>query len=262
MTCNIYLQQILQKYNARDLSNYSGALSQLQSVLKTWASSCYLNILNSGSCAKGTAISLASDVDYLVSLSSNCNENIGGLKSIYESLFSRLVSTYPNLKVRKQNVSVRISFSGLEVDVTPARKQSGNTNNHWLYVSKFDTRKQTNIQRHIKDVSASGRTNEIMLLKIWRELNNLDFPSIYLEYLLINIILFNKPKDISSLADNTFYALKELAKDTANPLYVRIIDPANSANVLSDLLDLNEKNKIISKAKIATQQTNWKQIIW
>ncbi|MFA5948623.1 MAG: hypothetical protein WC806_06725, partial [Candidatus Gracilibacteria bacterium] len=186
---NMYLNQILQKYNGRDISGYSVALSQLQTTLKTWASTCYVNLLYSGSRAKGTAISLASDVDYVVSLTSGCNDNNGGLKACYDSLFTKLNSTYSS--VRKQNVSVRINLNGLEVDVTPARKQAGNTNNHNLYVSKSNSWTQTNIQKHITDISQSGRTNEIKILKIWRELNKLDFPSIYLEYLIVDKILLN-----------------------------------------------------------------------
>jgi len=257
---NMYLNQILQKYNGRDISGYSNALSQLQTTLKTWASSCYANLLYSGSRAKGTAISLASDVDYLVSLTSSCNENSGGLKSIYDSLYTTLKSKYPTAS--KQNVSVRINLNGLEVDITPARKQTGNTNDHWLYVSKLDTRKQTNIQKHINDISQSGRINEIKLLKIWRELNHLDFSSIYLEYLLVNNILLNKSKDENSLGDNVWHALNELAKTQGNPLFARIVDPANSVNILSDLLTGTEKNKIISQAQTAIRQTDWNQIVW
>ena len=237
---NMYLNQILQKYNGRDIAGYSSALSQLQTTLKTWASSCYANLLYSGSRAKGTAISLASDVDYLVSLTSDCNENSGGLKSIYDSLYTELNSKYSS--VSKQNVSVRINLNGLEVDITPARKQTGNTNDHWLYVSKFDTRKQTNIQKHINDISQSGRINEIKLLKIWRELNHLDFSSIYLEYLLVNNILLNKSKDENSLGDNVWHALNELAKTQGSPLFARIVHPANSANILSDLRIASRKN--------------------
>ena len=261
---NMYVLQILQKYNARNIANYSSSISQLKSTLQTWASSCYVNILDSGSRAKGTAISLASDIDYLVSLTSECNENSGGLKSIYDSLYSKLNSNYQSnyQNVRKQNVSVRINLGGLEVDITPARKQIGNTNDHWLYISKLDTRKQTNIQRHITDVSGSGRTNEIKLLKIWRELNQLDFSSIYLEYLLINNVLLNKSKDMNNLADNFWYVLQELAKDSGNPLFARVVDPANSNNILSDLLTVAEKNKIIAKAKITVGQQTWENVVW
>ncbi len=260
MTAEMYLSQILQKYSARSLINYSQQISQLKSTLQSWASSCYVNILDSGSRAKGTAISLASDVDYLVSLTSGCNENSEGLKSIYDGLYTKLNSSYQN--VRKQNVSVRINLNGLQIDITPARKQNGLTNDHWVYLSKSGSRQQTNIQKHITDISQSGRTNEIKVLKIWRELHQLDFPSIYLEYLLINNILLNKSKDVNSLGDNVWHALNELAKSTGNPLGARIFDPANSANILSDLLTVAEKNNIISQAQTAIRQTNWNQIVW
>lgn len=65
---NIFLLQILQKYQARDLANYTVAISQLKSMLQAWASSCFVGVKNSGSRTKGTAISLASDVDYLISI--------------------------------------------------------------------------------------------------------------------------------------------------------------------------------------------------
>ncbi|MDO8444344.1 MAG: nucleotidyltransferase [bacterium] len=256
---DIYLYNVLQKYSPRNLGLHQQAIYQLQGRLIQWAGGCYLNIFDSGSRAKGTAIYLASDVDYLVSLSSDCNENSGGLKGIFDSLFTTLSSSYQN--VRKQNVSVRINLNGLEIDITPARKQTGSTNDHWVYLSKSGSRQQTNIQRHITDVSQSGRTNEIKVLKIWRELNQLDFPSIYLEYLLISNILTGKSKTADSLGNNAFYILNELAKDTSNPLFARIIDPANSNNILSNLLSTEEKNRIIAKAKVAARQTDWKNIV-
>ena len=82
----MYLLQILQKYKEKDLSPHSASIAQLQNILQTWASSCYIEIINSGSRAKGTAIAIASDVDYLISLSSNCNENNGGLRGIYDGV--------------------------------------------------------------------------------------------------------------------------------------------------------------------------------
>jgi len=82
----------------------------------------------------------------------------------------------------------------IEVDVTPARRQSHLSNDHSLYLSKTGTWKQTNIKKHIADISNSGRVSEIKLLKIWRDLHRLEFPSIYIEYLLVNEILAYKPK--------------------------------------------------------------------
>jgi len=259
MDSNMYLQTILNKYAPRSLDSYTLNILLLKADLQKWASTCFISTLNSGSRAKGTSISIASDVDYLISLTSDCNANSGGLKSIYDGLHNHLKGKYN--PVKKQNVSFRIKIGDLEVDITPARKQSGNTHDHWLYVSKLDTWKQTNIQKHINDISGCGRLNEIKLLKIWRELNSLDFPSIYLEYLTISVLL-GKSKDASKLADNFIFLLRELAKDTNNPLYSRIVDPANSNNILSELLTVTEKKTIISTAKISAGQQYWANIVW
>ncbi len=253
-----YLLEIIEKYKAHDILAYEiYSIPELKSRIKTWANTCFIEIINSGSRAKGTAISLASDVDYLVSLTNDCPET---LQDIYNSLYNELKVHYPT--ARKQNVSVRIKVSTLEIDITPAKKLSGNTNNHNLYVSKLSTWKQTNIQKHINDISQSGRLNEIKILKIWRELHRLDFPSIYLEYLLNDIILLGKSKGNDYLANNAWYVINQLAKDTVNPLFSRVVDPANSANILSDLLSVAEKNKIVAEAKISASQVNWGTIVW
>ena len=256
---NIYLLKILQKYQARNLAAYSEELKNLKNIIKSWAGTCGFELKGSGSRAKDTAISIASDVDVLVSMSADCNRS-KGLKSIYDSLHVKLKNNYSD--VRKQNVSFRILLRDLEVDITPARKHLKSTNYHWLYVSKKDSWQQTNIQKHIDDISKSGRTNEIKLLKIWREINGLDFPSIYLEYLLVNNILLNKSKDASSLGDNVLHVLSELAKTASNPIYARVVDPANSANILSDLLTDTEKDNIINQAQISISQSLWENIIW
>ena len=257
----MYLLQILQKYQARTIVNNSNSIIHLKNALTSWAGSCLLSILDSGSRAKGTAISLASDVDYMVSLTNGCNQNTGGLEFTFNQLYQYLIDNgYQN--VRKQNVSSRITLNNLEIDITPATKHPGNTNDHSIWLSKENTWQKTNIQKHISDISQSGRTNEIKLLKIWRNLNNFDFPSIYLEYLLINNILLNRSTDVANLGNNVWHVLKELAKDYGNPLYVTIIDPANSNNILSDLLNQTEKGKIINAAKITTSQPNWNQVVW
>jgi len=260
MTSNEYLLQILTKYQAKDLFWYSQDINNLHQIIKSWAGDCLIDIKVSGSRAKGTAIHLASDVDYLISLSSNCNENNGSLKGIYDSLHTKLKDNYQN--VRKQNVSFRIMLSDLEVDVTPARKYAGNTNYHSIYVSKKDTWKQANIQKHINDISNSTRTGEIKLLKIWRKLNDLDFPSIYMEYLVIQNLLYNKSSSSESLANNFNNILSELARDENNPLFLKVVDPSNTNNILSDLLDSQEKNKIVAKAKKSLQETTWEKIIY
>ncbi|HBD7396263.1 nucleotidyltransferase [Legionella longbeachae] len=265
---DFYLIGILNKYQHRDLSVFSHEISNLKNILQNWASIYYMDIFDSGSRAKGTAISLASDVDFVISLSNSCTQDSGGLKTIYQCLYDRLKQSYQ--EIRKQNVSVRIHLNQgflqnnqLEIDVTPARKHTGNTNDHSIWISKRGTWQQTNIQKHIYDIRNSGREYEIKLLKIWRELNQLDFPSIYLEYLIINHLLKYKPKGLDFLASNFIYLISELANTDTYPLWnLTVIDPANSNNILSDLLTIEEKGKIISAAIDAKYKFNLSSIVY
>ena len=218
-----------------------------------------MGIKESGSLAKGTAVSLASDVDYLISLKSGCDERNGGLEYTYNGLYQHLAQKYTS--ARKQNVSVGITLDGLKIDITPARKMPGNTNDHALFVSKAGTWTKTNIDRHIADVSGSGRCEEIRLLKIWRAINGLKIPSIYLEYLTIGTILNGKKKAPDALADNFWHALGELSKDAGNPINARIVDPANSNNILSELANKSEKAAIVAAAKASRGKGNWQDIV-
>lgn len=257
MTANEYIENILLKYKARDNKPYETEIKNLLIILKKRANTCYLDILLSWSRAKWTAISLCSDYDYMVSLTSNCNEKCGWLPSIFNSLYDELKIHYIN--VRKQNVSCRITiWWELEIDITPARKLPWNTNDHIIYSSKSNTWTKTNIQQHINDIRNSWRLKEIKALKIWRELHNLDIPSIYLEYLIIDIL---KWKSRVELANNVLYVLWELWKKESNPLFKTIIDPANTNNILSDLLNKQEKKTIIFVAKQSINEQFWHNII-
>ena len=83
-----------------------------------------------------------------------------------------------------------------------------------------------------------------------------------MEYLIIQKLLFNKLNNLEKLEDNFFSILSQLAKDFENPLFSRITDPSNTNNVLSDLLSVQEKNIIISKAKKSIQEKYWSGIVF
>lgn len=254
MTADNYLSSVVSKYEATNVSSYQYYINELHSILRNWASGCYVALKTSGSIAKGSAISLSSDIDYLVSLTHDCSNT---LEEIFNSLHDRLNKHY---EIRRQNVSIGIKLNGLKVDVAAAKERKGNTNCHSIYVSKKQSWAQTNIQLHINDISKSGRLNEIKLLKVWRELNGLEFPSIYMEYLLINIILKNR--QCNNLAANFQHVLSELAKSQGNHLFSRLADPANSNNMLSDLITVQEKNNIILVAQNAVREQYWDNIVY
>lgn len=140
----------------------------------------------------------------------------------------------------------------------PARKQEGYQNYHSIYRRKVDSWTQTNIQEHINAVKNSGRINEIIAMKIWTKRHNLDFPSIYLELIVLEALKY-KSKDINNLASNITTILDYLIVDFFDK---RIIDPSNSNNIISNDLTFQEKKMIVNQAKNSRAQQYWRDVIW
>ncbi len=240
MSSDEYIINIINNHKLSEtIDSYTQAfiIQPLENLISEWANDYLDKIKLSGSRAKGTAIDLSSDLDLFISLSSitPCI-----LKEIYESLFEFIIAK--NISARKQNVSIGVNFHGKKIDLVPAKRQSQYGNDHSIYRSKADTWTKTNIDAHISQVRNSGRINEIIALKIWRENHQLEWPSIYLETFVINNL---KGRSLSDLSDNIWYLLKIISEEF---LYQTIVDPANSNNILSDELSDYEKKKVIAQA--------------
>jgi hypothetical protein len=144
----------------------------------------------------------------------------------------------------------------LNADVIPAKKQSGYTNDHSIYLSKKDSWTQTNVEQHVKLVKESGRLDEIRITKIWSRLHKLEFPSFYLELAVIEALKW-QPKD--NLASNFLKVLRYLSTTFQNQ---RFVDPANSNNIISDLLTESEKKVIAARAKEGYDTKYWSHVVW
>lgn len=249
-----YLKNVINKYHVNkeiDVYTQYFVINPIKEQLRNWAGIYVHDIKISGSRAKGTALNITSDIDLFISISSAYN---GTLKYMYDSLYSHMVNA--GYKSRKQNVSIGIEYNGHSIDLVPGRKYSGNTNYHSLYLNKRDSWTQTNIDQHINLVKNSGRINEIVLLKIWKKLHELEFPSIYLELITIEALKYKLKND---LANNFWHLLKFLSE---NIVTLRVIDPSNSNNVISEDLFKYEKEAIARKASACLNEQYWKSIVW
>ncbi|MCY9657176.1 nucleotidyltransferase domain-containing protein [Paenibacillus chondroitinus] len=249
-----YVIKIANKYHIRseiDATTQKYVINPLEQLISKWAGECLNDIYLSGSRAKGTAINLSSDLDLFISLKSTTDNT---LKEIYESLYGYIDRA--GYKPRKQNVSIGVNVAGKQVDLVPAKKRPGNTNYHSLYISKRDTWTQTNVIEHINTVKNSDRITEIVLLKIWRKLHKLDYPSIYLELTVIEAL---KGKSKSAPANNFLILLDYLQNEFVDK---KVVDPANTSNVISDDLYKYEKEAIQKKARESRSQKYWEDIIW
>lgn len=252
MTANEYLINVVNKYKLQGIDQYTetSIIYPIQKEIYKWGGEDIVDIKLSGSRAKGTAISLASDLDLFISLTSSLDMN---LRDIYNSLYNYFNKN--GYSVRKQNVSIGLNFKGNKIDLVPAKRQSQYGNDHSIYRSKADTWTKTNIDTHISKVHNSGRINEIIALKIWRENHQLEWPSIYLETFVIDNL---KGRALSDLSDNIWYLLKIISEEF---LYQTIVDPANTNNILSDELTDFEKKKVIAQAICSRKEQYWSNIL-
>ena len=253
MTPDEYVAQVLRKYAVQTGPNSPAERNgnAIKPAIKQWAGQSLVDISFSGSYAKGTAVSGTTDIDLFISLSSSTP---GDLRDIYEGLFQ--YASRQGWLPGRQNVSIRITYGGTKIDLVPGRIQAGYQNYHSLYRSKKGSWTQTNVTLQIDTVRKSRRTDEIRAIKIWRNLHGLDFPSFYLELTVIDA-LYRRPAN--TLADNVLEALKYIANSLPS---ARVVDPANSNNIISDDLTNSEKQTIALQASRSLQEPNWAQVIW
>jgi hypothetical protein len=191
------------------------------------------------------------DVDLFISLDSTTPNS---LRDIYDHLFQHI--QHYGLSPRRQDVSIGITYGDVKVDLVPGRKHPGHTNDHSLYRRRADTWTQTNVDSHINLVANSGRTEEIRAIKIWRQLHGVDFPSIYLELTVLDALY---RRHTGECAANTLSALEYLRDQFVG---ARVIDPANSNNVISDEISYSGKLEVASVARTSLTKARWEDIIW
>jgi hypothetical protein len=251
MSADYYLQGILTReaVNVSAGSPVLGVQTTLMPVFQGWAGVMLRNIHPSGSFAKGTANSSGTDIDLFVSLSNNVSET---LQEIHNKLFDTLQSK--GYSPRRQNVSINIRVNGYSVDVVPGKHQGGVGEDHSLYRRRANTWTKTNVIIHINKVRIGGRSSEIRTIKLWRDQKGLDFPSFYLELAVMEALSGVR----GSLSQNVWRVFEYL-RDTF-PI-ARFVDPANTANIISDDLSVADRAKIKNAAIQALAATDWNQII-
>lgn len=258
----MYLQTVLDnKTNTYDIFMANIVLDFFRPIISQWAGDCLNEFFVAGSSAKGVAIKGKSDVDLFISIKSSCTNS---LSDIYFLLFNRLVAVgkQKGFSPCQQNVSIGIKGltyrnRQLDIDIVPARQQEVNSNFHSLYKSKQNTWTQTNVKGHINLIRNSGRQDFIRLIKIWRDCHHLDFPSMNIELSVLNALhgyrldlgLKEGFRLIMNYLSNSFF--------TTN-----LIDPFNSANIVSNDMTDSEKQKIVIQAKKFFTASDWDQIIW
>jgi hypothetical protein len=218
-------------------------------MLKKWGGKELLGITLSGAYAKGTAVSLSSNVDILISLRLPLEMEV---RAAFWKLFEFLSDE--NLKPRTRNVSIQVQSKKLRVDVVPA--WAAEAGDHLLYHKEPGGPVRTNVGHHVRLITNSGRAQEICALKIWRERHELEFPSFYLELTTLQAL---EGERFGQLGDNLMTTLRYLSERFVQTV---LRDPANKDNVISDELTADQKKTIASEARKALEENKWEKILW
>lgn len=248
-TADQYLQQVISRYRSDEF----GARNQVQAVyplVQNWANQYLVDGFYSGSIARGTTVSPGTDADVFLSLSAATPEN---MPQIYLSLYDAFAQN--GIQVCKRDIAIGVFSGGYRIDFIPGKLTDPNGFDHCLYKNRTESLFTTNINKHLQLAIDSKRSDEIKLIKIWRELNSLSFPSFYLE-LVVQDCLAGRPRN--DLSASFWRVLGFLSAGFPRKRYV---DPANPENIVSNDLTYPEKKLIQRVARIARSQRHWGQIV-
>jgi hypothetical protein len=252
MTADEYLEFILKRETVDHglLSPLWAVQKELTPLITEWANGRLLDMHPSGSYAKGTCNASGTDIDLFISLEPATVET---LEEIHNKLFNRL--TERGYAPARQNVSINVKVLGQSVDLVPGKLQNYLCADHALYRRRAQSWTKTNVQTHIDHVRNSGMVQEMRVLKLWRDQKGLDFPSFYLELTVMKALA---AKHGWSLSDNVWTVLEYLRDSFAS---ARVVDPANTNNVISDDLTVAGTQEITVAARSARNATSWGDIV-
>ena len=189
-----------------------------------------------GSFAKRTAIAAQFDLDVVVYFAAEARETP---RELYESVEARLRAA--GHVPERHNVSLRLRYTpGWHSDVVPGKAVDGDFEYARLWAAERGATRQTSLKRHIAFARAlDGDT--LKLLKLWRWRNAVPVGSFVLELAAARAVRgFTGP-----LEERFACVLRWMAEELEG---ARLVDPANSANVVSEDLEAWRKREIACAA--------------
>ncbi|OHD15110.1 MAG: hypothetical protein A2086_15275 [Spirochaetes bacterium GWD1_27_9] len=235
------------------MNNYIKKRDDVKECIEQKFSGLIYNPINSGSYAKSTEINIKFDLDLCVPVKKNSYNTI---KEMYDSFYDYFYYEYRKLdkeliEVRKQKTSIGLQFQigrdKIDMDIVPGRELNVDSypENNDLNIcdSKNNSCIQTNIQEHINLIKGKNSEREIIrLLKIWKYKEQFDIKSFLIELLVIKA--FENNQDVTGIWEQLKMTL-EFIKD--NIKTIKLVDPANSGNIVSKTLTDYEKINLEDK---------------
>lgn len=197
-----------------------------------------------GSKAKGTMIAESYDLDLICYFPS---ENDKTLKEIHNEVQNALSEKY-SIEPKASAIRIKKIDNDLEtdyhIDVVPGRFVDGDDGDAFLHVTYGEQERiQTNIDTHIAHVKGSGCQDIIKILKLWKVRNNVPIKTFVMEIATVKTLKDSKAKDdLSKSLQEMLTCLRD------NMESMRLEDPANSNNIVSEAMSASDKSIVANKA--------------
>ena len=200
-----------------------------------------------GSHVKGTAIEGKSDFDIFARF----NRDSFSLEEMYHTVYEVLNNKFKNnslIDIMKQKKSIGLiyNFHGekVKIDIVPMREIVNNPNNTAsnLYVNEKGLFAKSTFTKTDIPLQASVRLTQtqkkiIMILKKWKEDNQLPISSYMIQLLVIKAYNWNKAYIPRKLTDKLLMVLQFIAYNINS---IRLISIENSNNDVNNISDYNK----------------------
>lgn len=252
MTNQEYLQSLLaaQDLSEPELTTLRDLRDQIETQLREGLQKVG-RVYYAGSFGKKTMIREQYDLDIVLYWASDCGFT---LQAIYDGVGKVLQEHWKF--VNQKTVAWELPFQGgFHIDVVPGRAIDASFN--YANLCRTDTGQsfQTSIKTHINTIRNSGRRDAIRLLKLWRKRKNVPLKkTLALELIAIDGCSGTPTSDLEKQLLAAFHYIRD------NILTARLVDPANTNNVLSDEIPYSDKLLIQAAAKAAVDAQYWSNV--
>lgn len=245
MTIEQFLQDLLESQNLSD--SQENDLQKHKEEITNFLRAEFGNdpvIKYAGSREKGTMVCDKYDLDIVCYFPSSDTRS---LKEIRTDMAEHLAKKY--LITQKASAERILDLKGstapidFHIDVVPGRFIE-NTKDVFLHIANGDKeRMQTNLKTHINHIVNSGCVPVIRLVKLWAIRNNVKIKTFVLELFVVQALSGSQSKTNLKVS---FLKVIEAFKDEFST--TQLVDPANSNNVVSRLVDDSEKSLVEASA--------------
>lgn len=247
-----YLRMVLAQYELPGGPDSPAAVAaqDLNQHIQQWAGRYLFKIDFCGSYANNTRVRGSTDADLLISLAARTPKTID---QIHDHFFQWLRQR--GFNPRQESVSIGILHHGLAFDLIPAKLEPGESGDHMVFENDRRHALRTNFATHNRVTAEAGWQDEIKVVKIWRNMRELNFPSFCLELTVMDALRKHIHGHLAFNVERVLIYLRDILPGAP------IRDPANFDNRVSDAMMKHEKIALSEAAAESLRQTDWALIV-